>query len=135
MGKKSIGGIQADAVANTIVNMTMKPVHTAVIDEKNNKKNAKANLDVNVNGKGTVKIKGEPDMSDVDKAIAGRSNSGIPVKIIPDASEVNKLQKKPIKIPAIIEATTKSSLSDNTKKKMRNIISVTVALIFLLYTL
>lgn len=42
----------------------------------------------------------------------------VTAKLKVDTSEVDKLQKQSIKIPAIIEATTKSSLSDNTKKNI-----------------
>lgn len=44
--------------------------------------------------------------------------STVTAKLKVDTSEVDKLQKQSIKIPAIIEATTKSSLSDNTKKNI-----------------
>lgn len=44
--------------------------------------------------------------------------STVTAKLKVDTSEVDKLQKQPIKIPAIIEAATKSSLSDNTKKNI-----------------
>lgn len=42
MGKKTIGGIQADTIAQTVVDMTLKPVNTAIIDG-NNKKSSQAN--------------------------------------------------------------------------------------------